>query len=250
MPGYLTDVAQQTGVRKYMLDERFSFDEKTGLSLGVGASLAISGEQVKRLFEEARQAKVGIVLRVTLPMKGVDAKSVEAFHAYVADAARQAGGCLTGLVIVPEGETESDASNFRAFYLAGYQAAKSADKGILMLGAGDASLTGRWILSAGLSAYLDAMAMTNVSDQPGIALAETKLPLWLLPPVVFGEGAMAAERWAQVPAAVGLAEGASVVTVPPPEMNRGVVEHLLGGAAFYQKLHGEGAGSPEALPVW
>ena len=235
VPGYLTDLAGQTGVQRYLLDERFAFDAATGVSLGVGAALGTSAEQVDALFADAVRAKVGIVLRVTVPMaEGVgNGRAVEAFHQYVADATKRARGAIAAIVIAPE-KDQADRATFRAFYLAGYSAAKAnADQKIVMLGAGTATTTRDLLLAEGLGLgdYVDAVAVTDTSAQPALVQQVSKLPVWVLPPR--GEAA-----WGTLPAVVGLTEGAAVVAVPPTGVDRGVVEHLLGGAVFYQKLRG------------
>jgi hypothetical protein len=234
VPGYLADLAAQTDVRRYLLDERFAFDAATGVTLGVGAGLGVSTEQVDALFAEAASAKVGIVLRVTVPMNGaVDPRAVEAFHQYVADAVKRGRGALAAIAIVPEGAGGGvERATYRAFYLAGYSAANGGGEGgakVLMLGAGTAQATSDFLLKdgLGLSTYVDAVAVTDASGQPAVIAGISKLPVWVLPPP--GES---------IPAAVGLAEGAAVVEVPPAAVDHGATEHLLGGAAFYQKLHG------------
>jgi len=54
----------------------------------------------------------------------------------------------------------------------------------------------------------------------------------------------AADPWvvgAAAPAAVALGEGAAIAAVPPPGIDHGATEHLLGGAVMFQKLQ-SGAG--------
>jgi hypothetical protein len=236
VPGYLTDLAVQTGVRRYLLEERFAFDAATGVSLGVGASLGVSAEQVDALFAEAAQAKVGMVLRVSVPPR-LGARGVEAFHQYVADAVRRSKGTMEALAITSDG---ADAVELRAAYVAGYAAAKegAGERKVIMLGAGDAKETRDVLLAreAGLGAYVDAVAVTDVSADMAVGAGLGKRAVWVLPPLGMVRGQVA--WWQAVPAAAGLAEGAAVVAVPPARVDRGVVEHLLGGAVFYQKLHG------------
>ncbi len=139
VPGYLPDLIKQTGVSKYLLDERFAFDSATGIALGVGESLHVSSEQVDRLFTETAGAHAELVLRLTVPMAAApDDRTLEAFRQYIVDGIRRSHGSLAAIIIAPE-NGQTDRAAFRAVYLAGYAAAKSADKKILMLGAGSAN---------------------------------------------------------------------------------------------------------------
>ncbi|MCL2646530.1 MAG: hypothetical protein FWD61_05935, partial [Phycisphaerales bacterium] len=64
--GYLQDYAQQTSVRRFVLDERFGFDPKMQIGLGMGASLGLSVKQLDGLFVDVGKAKAGLVLRVVV----------------------------------------------------------------------------------------------------------------------------------------------------------------------------------------
>jgi len=176
--------------------------------------------------------------------------------------------------------TEQARAEFRAFYLAGYEEAKKQDKGIVMLGTGSGART-RELLGgngrdADLMAYVDGLAIGDAVEDAAVGkkLVEMgggeKKPLWLLPPVMMMGGAGSEPRpsgsdqfsiptarslpdgrgsdsqaqlpWGFSPAAAGLAAGAAVVPLPPPAVDRGVTAHLLGGAAFLQRV------DPESLP--
>jgi hypothetical protein len=242
--GYLTDLATQTTVRRYLLDERFAFDVAHNVGLAAGAGLGVSTEQVDSLFVEAMKAKAGIVLRVSVPVGDANPQLVAAFHQYIEDAVRR-GGAITGIAIVPEGGSASawtaqERAVYRCFYLAGYEAAKGRDKGILLLGAGAAEATRDLLAGNGeddLRVYVDAIAVTDASRQPAIAAQISKAPVWVLPPRVADPWALGAAA----PAAVALGEGAAIAAVPPPGIDHGATEHLLGGAVMFQKLQ-PGAG--------
>ena len=49
VPGYIADLAGQTAVHRFLLDERFAFDPATNIALGFGASLNVSADQVRDL---------------------------------------------------------------------------------------------------------------------------------------------------------------------------------------------------------
>ena len=231
---YLGDFATQTGVHRFLLDERFAFDLEHNVGLAAGASLGASEQQIDAMFQDAAKSHAGILLRVAVPVKDVDPRLFTAFHEYIDNAVRRSSGALQALAILPDSDasTPEQRAIFRRFYLAAYEAAKSRDKSILMLGAGTAQATRELIADQGLIKYVDGLAITDASSQPLAAAALGKLPLWILPP-----------PGGEVPAAaIQLAEDAAVVTIPAPAIDHGATAHLLGGAAFYQKL------SPASFP--
>ncbi|MGN6369628.1 MAG: hypothetical protein ACTHN5_15320, partial [Phycisphaerae bacterium] len=67
VPGYLSDLAAETGVRRFLLEERFAFDLEQNVGLAAGASLGASEQQIDGMFQEASKSHVGVVLRVTVP---------------------------------------------------------------------------------------------------------------------------------------------------------------------------------------
>ena len=237
-PGYLTDYVQRTTVRRFIIDERFSFDPVKNVGLGFGAATGAGVKEIDALLAEAAKIKAGLILRVTVPVAGADAKSLAAFRAYVTDAIRRAKGALAALAIVPGPEagagTDAQRRNFTAYYLAGYEAAKRADKNVALLGAGSAAATMQWLLTADpkLAAYVDAAAIGDASGEPALARrflgpGGAKKALYLLPP-------MAGGTWA--PSAAGLAAGATLVPAPSPDVDHGVTAHLLGGTVLLQRL--------------
>jgi hypothetical protein len=234
-PGYLADYVQRTTVRRFVIDERFAFDPEKNIGLGFGASTGASVKEIDGLLSQAAAAKVKFILRVTVPGASetatADARTIAAFREYVADAVRRGKGTLAALAIVPDAEaTAAEIRQFRACYLAGNETAKRADKNIALLGAGSAVLSKEWLGEANLAMYVDAMAIADAAREPPAArtlLARAKKPLDLLPPRRGG-------TWA--PAAAGLAAGAAMVPVPPPEVDHGVTAHLLGGATLMQRL--------------
>jgi hypothetical protein len=233
--GYLADYAQRTTVRRFVIDERFSFDAEKNLGLGFGAATGASVKEIDALLAEAAGAKAKLILRVTLPAAtgtaAADARTVAAFREYVADAARRGKGALAALTIVPEGEaTEAQQQHFRACYLAAYEAAKRADKNLALWGAGSAALTQQWLGEANLAANVDAVAIGDAAAEPPAAraiLKGAKKALELLPP-------RGSAHWP--PAAAGMAAGAVLVPAPPPAIDHGVTAHLLGGAALLERL--------------
>jgi hypothetical protein len=251
-PGYLADLAAQTTVTRFVMDERFAFDPSTNIGLAVGASMRLTPAQVNEMFTQVAAAKGSVILRVAVPMqRPATRKSLTAFREFLADAAGKMRGTLKGLVIAPDVGgpfTAEHRAIYRDFYLAGYGEAKKIDKGIVMLGAGTAQGTRELLLTGSaesrgedLRAYVDAIAINDTAGQPGIAreIAEGKgngkLPIWILPP-------NSLDPWSAVPSAAALAEEAAVVPLPPPQVDRGVTAHLFGGAVIFQKSH------PERLP--
>ncbi len=236
-PGYLSDYVAQTSVRRFVIDERFSFDPAKNVGLGFGASTGAGVREIDACLAEAAKIKAGIILRVVVGTgggNGGEMSSISAFRAYIEDAIKRAQGAVIALVIVPatDSGTVSDAqkSTFVAYYLAGYAAAKKADKKVALLGAGSAGLTAQWLADAQLTAYVDGLALADAAGEPVVAkqyLDKKKLPLYVLPP-------MPGKAWA--PAAAGMAAGAAWVGVPGPEADHGVAAHLLGGSVFIQRL--------------
>jgi hypothetical protein len=236
-PGYLSDDVRQTAVRRFLIDERFTYDLATNVGLGLGASLGVSGKDADAMFAEAAKCNAELLLRVTVPIGMSDPKTVSAFKEYLTDGIRRGKGTLTAIAILPaspDGGAVSEAQrrNYVTLYLAGYQAAKSADKKMLMLGAGSQRLTAEWLLTpdAKLLSYVDAMAITDAAAEVAFArqiTGERKIPFFLLPPA-------SGTLWP--PAAAGLTAGAALVAVPPPNVDNGVTEHLLGGAVMLQRV--------------
>ncbi|MGN6370906.1 MAG: hypothetical protein ACTHN5_21845 [Phycisphaerae bacterium] len=100
----------------------------------------------------------------------------------------------------------------------------------MMLGAGTAFLTRDLLANEGLIKYVDGLAVTDAAGQPLVAAGLGKLPLWVMP-----------SPGGEAPAAaIALAEDGAVVTIPAPGADHGATAHLLGGAAFYQKLSAAG----------
>jgi hypothetical protein len=157
---------------------------------------------------------------------------------------------VRAVAIVPEGPadgppTAAQAAAFRAFYLAGYEAAKREDKNLLMLGAGTAQATLDY-LGGNLAAYLDAVAVTDAALQPLLVQrsdAFARRPLWVLPPTAGDAGALAPP----IPPAAALTAGAVVAPLPPPAADRGATAHLLGGTVLLTPIHLAGA-KVEELP--
>jgi hypothetical protein len=234
-PGFLTDYAQRTTVRRFLIEERFAFDPGTNIGLGFGTSISTSAKEIDALLAEAAAAKVKLILRVTLPPASgnaaTDTRTVAAFREYVADAMRRSKGALSALAVVPDGEaTETQRRHFAACYQAAGEAAKKADKNIILLGAGSALGTAIWLTDASRTSLLDALALADTALD--VAAARTlftgaKKPLHILPP-------RSGRPWP--PAAAGLAAGAALMAAPPPELDHGVTAHLFGGAAFTQRL--------------
>lgn len=268
--GFLADFVQQTTVSRFLIEERFAYDTATNVGLGFGASTGAGVKELDTFFAEAAKAapvptaKIGgqkprFVLRLTVPATAGDAKSVSALKEYIADAIRRSKGTLAAIAIVP-GTPPADADpptdalrhNFATLYLAAYEAAKKADHNILLLGAGSAALTAQWLAKdPKLMSYIDALAITDAAADPPLArqlLANrnppAKTPLYLLPPPP-GAGTI----WP--PPAAALAQGASVVAVPAPEVDHGVTAHLLGGAVLLERvqLSVPSAGAPQTSRV-
>ena len=226
-PGYLADFISQTTIHRFLIDERFAFDETTGVGLGFGASTGAGGKEVDAFLADAARAKAHLVLRVSVPAAAPDMRRQTAFKEYLTDAIRRSGGALTAIAIVPA-EGAGDPSAFQTYYLAGYAAAKRADKNILFLGAGSAEQTER-LLGRDLRSYIDAVAIADAAGEPAAArrfLDDRKVPLWVLPALGMS--------WP--PPAASLAQGAAVAPVAPPEIDRGVTAHLLNGTVFFQRV--------------
>jgi hypothetical protein len=174
---------------------------------------------------------------VTVPSSDIpDPRTLAGFRQYLADAIRRSKGALRALVIAPDprtAETPEGAVSYRAFYLAGYEAAKAENKNLLMLGAGTAQATRNLLFSHNLAPYLDAIAVTDASVQPALLNDAPKRPLWVLPPST-------PDPWRAfppTPPAAALALPAAVSPLPSPEIDRGVNAHLLGGAVLFQRVH-------------
>jgi len=253
--GFMADYVKQTSVHRFLIDERFAFDAQANVGLGFGASLgdgnAATTREVDTFLGEALAAKASLVLRVTVPSATIpDPKTVTAFRQYVSDAARRCRGMMRAIVVMPEARTEETAEGlaaYRAFYLAGYEAAKGQSKNIVMLGAGTAQATQALILKQNLGAYLDGVAVTDAAVQPMMITAEggAKRPLWVLPP-------LAADPWhvlPPTPPVAALALGAVVAPVPPPGIDRGVTAHLMGGAVLIQRVRLPVALDPATQPI-
>lgn len=240
-PGYLADYVLQTSIHRFLIDERFAFDPQANVGLGFGASLGqgepIGNREVDAFLAEVSQARASLILRVTVPSSGIpDPRTLAGFRQYLADAIRRSRSALRAVVIAPDDRTAETAEGlvaYRAFYLAGYEAAKAENKNLLMLGAGTAQATRFLLLSQNLAPYLDAIAITDASIQPALLGEAPRRPLWVLPPPV-------PEPWRAfppTPPAAALALPAAVVPLPPPAIDRGVHAHLLGGAVLFQRVH-------------
>ncbi len=248
LPNYLTDLAKQTSVASFLLDEPFRYDPDTRLALAVGAGLDASAEQLDALFTEAAALRSGgeggILLRVTLPVSGNE-NVPTILGAYITDAHQRLHGALHGIVLVPQVPddlplTAALRDRFHVLYLAAYKAAKAADKNIVMLGAGSAAATDQWLIAGdSLAAYVDAVAVGDAEQCRQAHALVPGRPLWLLPPGAY--------HWGDTPAAAALAEGASMVGLPAPAEDRGVTAHLLGGSVLFQNLSDAHAHPEEAL---
>jgi hypothetical protein len=238
-PGLLMDYAQQTTVRRFVIDERFLFNAAKGVGLGFGASTEGSAKEIDAMLAEAASARLKCILRVSIPPArdegAANARIVAGFREYIADAVRRCKGSLAGIVIVPEAApTESQRRHFAAVYLAGYEAAKRIDRNVAFLGAGSAALTEEWLGDPKLSVYIDALAIADAASEPAQAkkiLQGAKKPLYLLPRAAGDVIKL------PTPAAAGLAGGASWVPAPAPSVDHGVTAHLLSGTVFAQRLH-------------
>lgn len=237
-PGLLKDYASQTTVRHFFVDERFSFDAARNVGLGFGASTGGTLREIDGLLAQAATDKSKLILRVAVPIPATLAagdKSMVAFRQYITDALQRSRGSLGAIAITPaQADPLSDAQrrNYLTYYLAGYDAARKADKNVLLLGAGSARLTAECFTDPKLLGYIDALAIADAAQEPVAARqflhkAGVKKPLWLLPPV---------PGIAWTPPAAGLAAGAAQVAVPGPEVDHGVTAHLLGGTVFVQRL--------------
>jgi hypothetical protein len=250
--GFLGDYISQTSVHRFLIDERFSFDSRANIGLGFGASWAtsvtagaaaeggraggaITTRDIDALLEELLRAKAALTLRVSVPTIAPDERTLAGFRAYLVDALHRSHGALRAIVIAPDtSESLSPAQRaaFRSYYLAGYEAAKRQDRNLLLLGAGSAQATLQTL--ADLTAYIDAFAITDAASQPAQIRAleneARRKPLWILPPPI-------PNPWPLVPAPATLAQGAAVVPLPPPQVDRGVSAHLLGSAVLFQRIH-------------
>jgi hypothetical protein len=249
--GYLTDLAKQTSVSTFLLDERFRYDGDTKIALAAGASIAAPAEKVEALFAEAAQLRVGsaggVVLRVSVPVTS-DAAAPEILGAYITDAWKRLHGALRGLVVVPQVPENSPLTaaaardRFHVLYLAAYKAAKAADKDVVMLGVGTAAATGNWLVEGdnSLSAYVDAVALSDATQFGEARAVLPRTPTWVLP--------AGAYHWGDVPAAAALAEGAAMVGLPAPVEDRGATAHLLGGSVLFQVLRANHPEAPDGAP--
>ncbi len=237
VPGLLTDYSQQTTVWRFLIDERFAYDAKTNVGLGFGASTGAGAAAIDNLLAEAARAKVQLYVRVSVPLaQADDPKVIDAFRTYLFDAIRRCHGTLAAIAITPEQPpqtawTDIDQAAFRTFYLAGYEAAKHADKNVQLLGAGSAQATADLLLQKDprLIAFVDALALSDAAGEPARAaplLAAQKLPLVVLPP----------RSGKAAPPAAALAQHATIVPIPEPETDNGVTAHLLNGTVFYKRL--------------
>ncbi len=229
----------QTSVRRFLIDERFAFDEKANLGLSFGASFDAPADEVNGVLAEAARAKAELVLRITAPAKA-DARTLAAFKQYLTDAVQRGRGSVRAVVIAPD--AKSDPAAFRTIYLSAYESIKRSDKTILMLGAGTAQATQEFLLAEHLEAYLDAIAVTDAAGQPALLPDAPRRPLWILPPAI-------ADPWTGLPPAAALAQNAAVIAVPPPHVDCGVMAHLFSGAVFLQRIYlptptGEGTIDP------
>lgn len=247
VPGFIADFAARTSIHRFLIEESFLFDPETRRTPAMGASLEVSGEQLAAFFTDLARARCELVLRVSVPVLDTpDAKSLAAFHQYIADAVTRSGKTLKAVAITPDiaptaALTDDQISAYRAYYMAAYEAARKNDKSVLFLGTSDALLTHKLLLTVSpkhidLRPYVDALAVSDSTQQLALArklVANTRTPLWVLPPRIANPLAPASSP------AVALAEGAAVTCVPAMAADRGVTAHLFGGAVFFQNVHPE-----------
>ena len=245
--GLLADYGRRTGVRRVVLEDPWPTPVmgKEGI---FGGPLALDARQLDDLLADARAGGVDVIVRVELGGAG-NAQQAAALHQHIAALVAHGKGAIKAMVLEPgrADRTAPAVSAYRALYLAAYDAAKKADKGILMGGAGSAAQTVALLWGKGgggmdMGAYVDAwVADGTMADLewarraagPVGAGDQARLrPVWVLP----GPGQMS-------PAAL-LAEGVKVVPVWSADAvgevgDRGVTAHLLGGAALFERVRPE-----------
>ena len=238
--GVLADFAQRTGIRRYVLDETWS--------PGADARM-LTVAQREILWADVAGAKVGgdesgkgagkceVTVRLALTL-AADTKHVAAFHQYVAELVAASKGAITA-VVLDAGNALPNAgeiARFRAYYLAAYDAAKKANKSVLMLGGGSVVNTDLFLIAppgenaaANLAAYVDIVAVMDTPADVRRALERAgdkeKKPLWVLP----------SRTGAGVPAAALKAANAAVIPVTLADRN--VVPQLLGGTVATERMH-------------
>lgn len=215
--GYLPDYVVRTSVNQFVVDAEFPV-----------AAQGRDGAILKDIANSKAQAIVCVNLR-----EGVKANQAAALHTYISGLLSQVNpGTVRGIVVLPPpGNAPADLGTYRAFYLATYDAAKKKDKSIAMLGAGSAQATTVLLLTPDekgteLRSYTDGVVSSGAPSDVAMA-REAVGPEGFV--VVLPQSA------SHMPSAVLLSEGVNLV--PVIDGDRGVLEHLFGGTALFERLH-------------
>jgi len=219
--GFLVDYAARTGIRRFVVHDALAADPPAFL----------------KLLPEAKKAKLDFVWHITLPiMANVDASVAAHLSKYVDTVMKDANGVITGIAVDPwlPKDRAMDPAEYRACYLAIYQAAKKADPHVTMLGTTWAVATRRLLLDPkdAMRPYVDAVASSG--DRADFVVATqldkplTPERVWLLPK---------ADGGCDIPVPVALAAGLRTLPVPPED--HGITVHVFGGTVLLQRVRPE-----------
>lgn len=217
--GYLADYVVRTSVNQFVVEVDFPAAVK---------GREHDGAVLKDIAAAKAQAFICINLR-----EGVRANQAASLQALIANVLSQVDpGVVRGVVLIPpSGNAAELMGMYRPCYLATYEAVKKKDKDIAMLGAGSAQATTALLLTPDdkgteLRAYVDAMASSG--SPADVAMAREAIgPEGMVAVLPVSE--------AHMPSAVLLSEGVNLV--PVMDNDRGVLEHLFGGTALFERLH-------------
>lgn len=243
-PGVSADTIARTGVRRFNAEFHFPADTPAP----PGALNTYPPQDLTAILQALAAAKAELFLTVHIPTTDpADREGPAMLHEQLkrllaaAGATATSPGAIRALALAPRQPLDqvqpdrrlAHIASFRAHYLAAYEAAKKADKTILMLGTPSYAATETLLLSkdqqnADLAAFVDAYAAASLPDLlaaraltgASTAPAQRK-DIHLLTPAM--------------PPAAALAMG--ITTVPLPPHDRNATVQLLSSVALFEVVH-------------